>query len=195
MSQILTSPSTSSDTSVPQDKKLLDQDHDHIRLKQYSPRTEKTYTHSVRDPCLHQFTDQIQWFLTYTDTYNNPSTTCFARKMGPIASNPVLVDIFLIHKNPVRVLLLSLPDTKKESPVPYSTVLISISRSRVWIMKSSVETVLGKAASRFVQECKPRAIYNTNVSQAEKQKTSSAMQICESARYVNFASCRPRGRV
>ena len=39
-------------TSPPQGKKLLDQYRDQIRLKQYSPRTEKTYTHWVREYIL-----------------------------------------------------------------------------------------------------------------------------------------------
>ncbi|HAX68653.1 MAG TPA: integron integrase, partial [Anaerolineae bacterium] len=40
-------------TSSPQGKKLLDQYRDHIRLKQYSPRTEKTYIQWVREYILY----------------------------------------------------------------------------------------------------------------------------------------------
>jgi len=36
----------------PQKKKLLDQFRDQIRIKQYSPRTEKTYVHWVREYIL-----------------------------------------------------------------------------------------------------------------------------------------------
>jgi len=43
---------TSKPTSSPQGKKLLDQYRDQIRLKQYSPRTEETYTHWVREYIL-----------------------------------------------------------------------------------------------------------------------------------------------
>jgi integron integrase len=39
-------------TSSPQGKKLLDQLRDAIRIKQYSPRTEKTYLHWVREYIL-----------------------------------------------------------------------------------------------------------------------------------------------
>jgi integron integrase len=38
---------------TPKPKKLLDQYRDQIRLKQYSPRTEKTYTHWVREYILY----------------------------------------------------------------------------------------------------------------------------------------------
>lgn len=41
-----------STSQPPQGKKLLDQYRDHIRLKQYSPRTEKTYIHWVREYIL-----------------------------------------------------------------------------------------------------------------------------------------------
>ncbi len=40
------------DTSSPKGKKLLDQYRDQIRIKQYSPRTEKTYIHWVREYIL-----------------------------------------------------------------------------------------------------------------------------------------------
>jgi len=43
---------TSKPTASHQGKKLLDQYRDQIRLKQYSPRTEKTYTHWVREYIL-----------------------------------------------------------------------------------------------------------------------------------------------
>ncbi|MFN8382836.1 MAG: integron integrase [Anaerolineales bacterium] len=44
--------STSTTSSTPKGKKLLDQFRDNIRLKQYSPRTEKTYIHWVREYIL-----------------------------------------------------------------------------------------------------------------------------------------------
>ena len=42
-----------SQTHQPQNKKLLDQYRDALRLKRYSPRTEQTYTEWVRDYILY----------------------------------------------------------------------------------------------------------------------------------------------
>lgn len=69
---------TSKPVQPPQGKKLLEQSRDHIRLKQYSPRTEKTYINWVRRYTLRVFHkkrhpkdmggEEIQAFISHLAT-------------------------------------------------------------------------------------------------------------------------------
>jgi hypothetical protein len=92
--------------------------------------------------------------------------------------------------------LLSLPNTKSASPVPFSTALTFISKSRVWIMKNSAEIDLAKPARPSANECKPHEIFNTHDSRIPiPQITMSfAMPTCASGRSGNFVSCSPKVR-
>ena len=64
--------------------------------------------------------------------------------------------ISIIHKNPVRVRLLSLPDTKNASPVPFWTALISTLKFPEWTMKSSVVIEWGSHLNASVLVYKAR---------------------------------------
>ncbi len=61
--------------------------------------------------------------------------------MSTIVYTHVLADIFLIHKKPVRVRPLSLPNTKSASPVPCWTALTW--RSRIEVPRVDYEKLSG----------------------------------------------------
>ena len=85
-------------TSSPQGKKLLDQYREHIRLKQYSPRTEKTYIHWVREYILfhnkrhprEMGTPEIQQFVTHLVVDNKASAS---------TQNQVISAILFLYRN------------------------------------------------------------------------------------------------
>ena len=90
------------------DKKLLDQLRDQIRVKQYSPRTEKTYVRWVREFILfhnkrhprEMGTREINQFLTHL---------VVERKVSASTQNQVISSILFLYRN---VLQISLNETE-----------------------------------------------------------------------------------
>jgi len=85
-----------------QGKKLLDQLRDQIRLKQYSPRTEKTYINWVREYILHHNkrhprdmgVDEINQFITHLVT---------DRKASASTQNQALSAILFLYRAVLRI--------------------------------------------------------------------------------------------
>jgi integron integrase len=104
MSQTPNSPSISPGTPVPQGKKLLDQYRDHIRLKQYSPRTEKTYLHWVREYILfhnkrhprEMAVPEINQFITHL---------VVERKASASTQNQAISAILFLYRNILHIQL------------------------------------------------------------------------------------------
>ena len=86
----------------PKQKKLIDQLRDQIRIKQYSPRTEKTYAHWVREFIIfhdkrHPGTmgvDEINQFITHL---------VVQRKASASTQNQALSAILFLYRNVLRV--------------------------------------------------------------------------------------------
>lgn len=89
-------------TSSPQGKKLLDQYRDHIRLKQYSPRTEKTYIQWVREYILYHNKRhpkemgalEIKQFITHL---------VVDRKASASTQNQVISAILFLYRNVLHI--------------------------------------------------------------------------------------------
>ncbi|HRJ58816.1 MAG TPA: integron integrase [Anaerolineales bacterium] len=89
-------------TSSPQGKKLLDQYRDHIRLKQYSPRTEKTYIQWVREYILYHNkrhpkemgAPEINQFITHL---------VVDRKASASTQNQVISAILFLYRNVLHI--------------------------------------------------------------------------------------------
>jgi integron integrase len=83
-------------------KKLLDQYRDHIRLKQYSPRTEKTYIHWVREYILfhnkrhprEMSVPEINQFITHL---------VVERKASASTQNQALSAIVFLYRNVLHI--------------------------------------------------------------------------------------------
>jgi integron integrase len=120
-------------TSSPQGKKLLDQLRDQIRLKQYSPRTEKTYIYWVREYIL--FHDkrhpremgvlEINQFITHL---------VVERKASASTQNQALSAILFLYRAVLKIELneneLSFTRPKKGKRVP---VVLTPAEARVII--------------------------------------------------------------
>jgi site-specific recombinase XerD len=103
-------------------KKLLDQLHDQIRLKQYSPRTEKTYIQWVREYILfhekrhprEMGVPEINQFITHL---------VVARKASASTQNQALSAILFLYRNVLKIeldqtaLAFSRPKKGKRVPV------------------------------------------------------------------------------
>ena len=91
-------------TSSPQGKKLLDQYREHIRLKQYSPRTEKTYIEWVRQYILYHNkrhpkemgAPEIKQFITHL---------VVDRKASASTQNQVISAIIFLYRNVLHLQL------------------------------------------------------------------------------------------
>ena len=85
-------------------KKLLDQYRDHIRIKQYSPRTEKTYIHWVREYILYHNKrhpremgmDEINQFITHL---------VVERKASASTQNQAISAIIFLYRNVLHIQL------------------------------------------------------------------------------------------
>jgi len=92
----------------PQGKKLLDQYRDQIRLKQYSPRTEKTYTHWVREYILfhnkrhprEMNVTEINQFITHL---------VVERKASASTQNQAISAILFLYRNLLNIELDEIP--------------------------------------------------------------------------------------
>ena len=88
--------------SPPQKKKLLDQLRDQIRLKQYSPRTEKTYIHWVREYILfhnkrhprEMSVTEINQFITHL---------VVERKASASTQNQAISSILFLYRNLLNI--------------------------------------------------------------------------------------------
>ncbi|KXK12064.1 MAG: putative transposase [Chloroflexi bacterium OLB14] len=117
------------------DKKLLDQLADQIRLKQYSPRTQKTYIHWVREYILfHQKrhpkemgVPEIKHFITYLITN---------RKVSASTQNQALSAVLFLYRHVLRIDLdetdLNLLRPQKGKTVP---VVLSKEEAKLIISK------------------------------------------------------------
>ena len=93
---------TQTNSSTPQGKKLLDQYRDQIRIKQYSPRTEKTYTHWVREYILfhnkrhprEMGVTEINQFITHL---------VVERKASASTQNQALSAIIFLYRNLLKI--------------------------------------------------------------------------------------------
>jgi integron integrase len=89
---------------TPKPKKLLDQYRDQIRLKQYSPRTEKTYTHWVREYILfhnkrhprEMGVTEINQFITHL---------VVERKASASTQNQAISAILFLYRNLLNIQL------------------------------------------------------------------------------------------
>lgn len=114
-------------------KKLLDQYRDHIRLKQYSFRTEKTYTKWVREFILfhnkrhprEMGVPEIKQFITHL---------VVDRKASASTQNQALSAILFLYRNPLNIELdqaaLEITRPKKGKRVP---VVLSVQEARAVI--------------------------------------------------------------
>ncbi len=93
---------TSKPVQPPQGKKLLEQYRDHIRLKQYSPRTEKTYVQWVREYILfhnkrhprEMNVPEINQFITHL---------VVERKASASTQNQALSAILFLYRNLLNI--------------------------------------------------------------------------------------------
>ena len=94
-------------TTSPKGKKLLDQYRDHIRLKQYSPRTEKTYIQWVREYILYHNkrhpkemgAPEIKQFITHL---------VVDRKASASTQNQVISAIPVLSKDEAKTIIQNL---------------------------------------------------------------------------------------
>jgi|SRR5687767_5364302 len=92
-------------TSKPQDKKLLDQVRDHLRLKHYAYRTEETYVswikrfilfHGKRHP-RDMGSTEIEAFVTHLAVERNIAVTTQNQALSAILFFPAHLSPFLRH--------------------------------------------------------------------------------------------------
>jgi len=119
----------------PKNKKLLDQLTDQIRLKQYSPRTQKTYIHWVREYILfhnkrhpkEMGTPEIKQFITHLTSIKNVSAS---------TQNQALSAVLFLYRHVLKINLdetdLNLLRPQKGKTVP---VVLSKEETKLIISK------------------------------------------------------------
>ncbi|MEP7136696.1 MAG: integron integrase [Chloroflexota bacterium] len=125
--------------SSPQGKKLLDQMHDQIRLKQYSPRTEKTYISWVRQYILfhnkrhpkEMGVDEIKQFLAHLVS---------DKKIAASTQNQALSAVLFLYRH---VLNMDLDETTLEllRPQKSETVPVVMSKAEAKLLISKMTGV------------------------------------------------------